>query len=100
MLHTQVMREDFQFEDEEAGSLLPHFPKAFKKIRQGLEDGGVLVYCETGQASVALVAAFLMAEQVGTLRVTIRRRWTLASAVSSIFQGAMRASPALPGVTL
>ena len=63
--HAQVMRADFHFEDEESGSLLVHFPKAFKKIREGLEeDGGVLLFCETGQASTALVAAFLMAEKV------------------------------------
>ena len=38
----QVIRIDFVFKDEEGGSLLPHFPKAFAKIREGLEDGCVL----------------------------------------------------------
>jgi hypothetical protein len=64
-LYIQVMRADFQFEDEDRGSLLPTFPKAFKKIREGLQDdGAVLIFCETGQASTALMAAFLMADKV------------------------------------
>ena len=42
LVGAQVIRTDFVFKDEEGGSLLPHFPKAFAKIREGLEDGCIL----------------------------------------------------------
>eukprot|EP00802_Teleaulax_amphioxeia_P017501 Tamp_17660.p2 GENE.Tamp_17660~~Tamp_17660.p2 ORF type:complete len:202 (-),score=43.05 Tamp_17660:772-1326(-) len=59
----EVIRATFLLANEDTDSLLPHFPKAFKRIRQGLEDGGVLIFCKTGQASTALTAGFLMAEK-------------------------------------
>jgi hypothetical protein len=58
------MRTCVPLEDEEGGTILPFLPKTFKKIREGLDDGGVLIFCESGQASTALTAAFLMAEKV------------------------------------
>ena len=42
LVGAKVIRTDFVFKDEEGGSLLPHFPKALAKIREGLEDGCVL----------------------------------------------------------
>ena len=54
----------FAFDDEETASILPFFPKAFKKI-DGVRDMDetVLVYCSTGMASSAVVAGYLMARE-------------------------------------
>jgi len=61
---TQFMSTVYPFEDEDAASLLPFFPKAFKKIDQIREDeGAVLVYCATGQASTALCVGYKMAKE-------------------------------------
>uniref|UniRef100_A0A6T8HF30 Tyrosine specific protein phosphatases domain-containing protein n=1 Tax=Hemiselmis andersenii TaxID=464988 RepID=A0A6T8HF30_HEMAN len=60
----EFMSTVYPFEDEDAASLLPFFPKAFKKIEQIREDGGaVLVYCATGQASTALCVGYKMAKE-------------------------------------
>mmetsp|Transcript_25681 Transcript_25681/g.51439 ORF Transcript_25681/g.51439 Transcript_25681/m.51439 type:complete len:124 (-) Transcript_25681:268-639(-) len=57
-LHTRI-----NFSNDIEGTLLPSFPKTFKAISQGIEDGGVFVYCPSRQASSALVTGYLMATQ-------------------------------------
>jgi len=60
----EVMSTVYAFEDEDAASILAFFPKAFKKMDAAIEDeGAVLVYCGTGQASTAMCVGYIMAKQ-------------------------------------
>lgn len=52
-LFLQFMHNKIALPDENTGSLLPTFPKAFKAIREGIEDGGVFLYCQSRQVHPA-----------------------------------------------
>ena len=61
---TDIIRAHVAFTDEDGGSLLALLPAALKQVREGMEGGGgVLGFSESGQASTALAAAFLMADR-------------------------------------
>mmetsp|Transcript_56270 Transcript_56270/g.132595 ORF Transcript_56270/g.132595 Transcript_56270/m.132595 type:complete len:202 (-) Transcript_56270:123-728(-) len=59
----KFMHNKIALPDENTGSLLPTFPKAFKAIREGIEDGGVFLYCQSRQGSSALATGYLMANE-------------------------------------
>jgi len=67
----KFMHSAAAFGDEESASILPCFPKAFKQIAAGVEDGGVFIYCASRQGSCALATGFLMA----TLGLSFEDAW-------------------------